>query len=282
MGCSNGKAYSIDALEALEEAGYENLSFVRGGYNAWFRIFDNKLARRNYGEYQERYDGYDQVRSAGVSWEGTAWFRQSVRHACVLGCRTRQGRHRRATASAPAASALKLEPDASLLWTTHLEVQPAYAPPTPLSMIPLLHYMVLRCTNAATRTHMFPRSCPWATLPASTPRAPASTRWTRPTAGACQCTERHVGKRWWLKAAPAAECAAAVRAPWCTGSLRPGSSSWGSRSVGPWSAVHLEAAAEVDASRGSKSGDLAVYWGRVRLWRWARGGAPPPVNAKVL
>lgn len=43
VGCSNGKAYSIDALEALEDAGYENLCFVRGGYNAWFRIFDNKF-----------------------------------------------------------------------------------------------------------------------------------------------------------------------------------------------------------------------------------------------
>uniref|UniRef100_Q5MCQ9 Gonidia-specific protein n=1 Tax=Volvox carteri f. nagariensis TaxID=3068 RepID=Q5MCQ9_VOLCA len=61
VGCSNGKAYSIDALEALEEAGYTNLTFVRGGYNAWFRVFDNKFNRRNYGEYQERYDGHDQL-----------------------------------------------------------------------------------------------------------------------------------------------------------------------------------------------------------------------------
>jgi rhodanese-related sulfurtransferase len=46
LACSNGTAYSYDALEALEEAGYENLSFVKGGFNHWFRIFDAKFTRR--------------------------------------------------------------------------------------------------------------------------------------------------------------------------------------------------------------------------------------------
>lgn len=46
VGCSNGKAYSIDALEQLEDAGYENLCFVRGGYNLWTRYWDNNLRRR--------------------------------------------------------------------------------------------------------------------------------------------------------------------------------------------------------------------------------------------
>ncbi|KAG2443761.1 hypothetical protein HXX76_002107 [Chlamydomonas incerta] len=76
VGCSNGKAYSIDALEALEDAGYENLCFVRGGYNAWFRIFDNKFTRRNYGEYQERNDGYDQLSmgdSCGIHASGAGF-----------------------------------------------------------------------------------------------------------------------------------------------------------------------------------------------------------------
>eukprot|EP00798_Chlamydomonas_sp_ICE-L_P001120 gene1120-3954_t len=37
IGCSDGQAYSIDALEALDEAGYVNLVGVAGGYYEWFR-----------------------------------------------------------------------------------------------------------------------------------------------------------------------------------------------------------------------------------------------------
>lgn len=37
VSCSNGRQYSIDALEALDEAGYTNIVGLRGGYNAWFR-----------------------------------------------------------------------------------------------------------------------------------------------------------------------------------------------------------------------------------------------------
>jgi len=55
VACSNGRQYSIDALEALDEAGYTNLVGLRGGYTAWFRTFDNKLQRRRYGEYEENY-----------------------------------------------------------------------------------------------------------------------------------------------------------------------------------------------------------------------------------
>lgn len=47
VGCSDGKAYSIDALEALDAEGYVNLVGLKGGYYAWFKVFDNKLARRN-------------------------------------------------------------------------------------------------------------------------------------------------------------------------------------------------------------------------------------------
>ncbi|KAK9838750.1 hypothetical protein WJX74_002624 [Apatococcus lobatus] len=53
VGCSDGRKYSLDALGALDEAGYGNLAGLKGGYYAWFRVFDNKLARRNLGEYQE-------------------------------------------------------------------------------------------------------------------------------------------------------------------------------------------------------------------------------------
>lgn len=55
ISCSNGRQYSIDALEALDEAGYVNLVGLRGGYTAWFRTFDNKLQRRRFGEYAENY-----------------------------------------------------------------------------------------------------------------------------------------------------------------------------------------------------------------------------------
>lgn len=53
VGCSDGRKYSLDALGALDEAGYGNLAGLKGGYYAWFRVFDNKLNRRNLGEYQE-------------------------------------------------------------------------------------------------------------------------------------------------------------------------------------------------------------------------------------
>lgn len=55
VGCSNGRAYSVDALEALDEAGYANLAWLKGGYQAWFNTFDNKLGRRRFGEYAETY-----------------------------------------------------------------------------------------------------------------------------------------------------------------------------------------------------------------------------------
>lgn len=45
IGCSNGRTYSMDALEALDEAGYTNLAGLRGGYYAWFGVFDHKLNR---------------------------------------------------------------------------------------------------------------------------------------------------------------------------------------------------------------------------------------------
>lgn len=35
VGCSNGRAYSMDALMALDEAGYTNLVGLKGGFYAW-------------------------------------------------------------------------------------------------------------------------------------------------------------------------------------------------------------------------------------------------------
>lgn len=55
VGCSDGTTYSIDALEALDEAGYTNIVGLRGGYYAWTSVFDNNLRRRRSGEYAETY-----------------------------------------------------------------------------------------------------------------------------------------------------------------------------------------------------------------------------------
>lgn len=37
VSCADGRQYSIDALEALDEAGYTNLVGLRGGYYGWFK-----------------------------------------------------------------------------------------------------------------------------------------------------------------------------------------------------------------------------------------------------
>lgn len=55
VACSDGKSYCMEALEALDEAGYENIVALKGGYYAWFRCWDNNLRRR-------RGDGYTEVR----------------------------------------------------------------------------------------------------------------------------------------------------------------------------------------------------------------------------
>lgn len=53
--CSDGTTYSIDALCALEEAGYETLVGLKGGFYSWYRVWDANLRRRRTGEYAEQY-----------------------------------------------------------------------------------------------------------------------------------------------------------------------------------------------------------------------------------
>ncbi|KAL4429179.1 hypothetical protein ABPG77_010158 [Micractinium sp. CCAP 211/92] len=43
VACSNGKSHSIDVLEALEEEGYTHIVGMMGGFNAFYRTFDNRL-----------------------------------------------------------------------------------------------------------------------------------------------------------------------------------------------------------------------------------------------
>lgn len=53
--CSNGTAYSMDALGALDDAGYETLVGLKGGFYAWYRLWDANLRRRRGDGYQETY-----------------------------------------------------------------------------------------------------------------------------------------------------------------------------------------------------------------------------------
>lgn len=55
VACSDGSSYSLDALEALDEAGYTTLVGLKGGFYAWFRVFDNKLTRRRGDGYTENF-----------------------------------------------------------------------------------------------------------------------------------------------------------------------------------------------------------------------------------
>ena len=71
VACGNGRQYSIDALDLLDEAGYINLAGLKGGYNAWFGTFDSKGNRRKSGEYQEEY-GHDGD-SAGIHGSGAGF-----------------------------------------------------------------------------------------------------------------------------------------------------------------------------------------------------------------
>lgn len=55
VACSDGKAYSLEALGELDEAGYVNLVGLKGGFYAWYRVWDANLRRRRNGEYAETY-----------------------------------------------------------------------------------------------------------------------------------------------------------------------------------------------------------------------------------
>lgn len=56
VSCSDGRNRAIQALEALDEAGYVNIVGLRGGYNMWNRTWDAKMRRRNLpGDFKEEY-----------------------------------------------------------------------------------------------------------------------------------------------------------------------------------------------------------------------------------
>lgn len=69
--CSDGTAYSMDALGALDEAGYETLVGLKGGFYAWYRVWDANLRRRRGDGYTEAYEhGAD---SCGIHASGAGF-----------------------------------------------------------------------------------------------------------------------------------------------------------------------------------------------------------------
>ena len=56
VACSDGRNRAIQALEALDAAGYVNIVGLRGGFNMWNRTWDAKMRRRNLpGDFQEEW-----------------------------------------------------------------------------------------------------------------------------------------------------------------------------------------------------------------------------------
>jgi hypothetical protein len=74
IGCSDGRSYSMDALEALDEAGYTHIVGMKGGYYSWYKVFDNNLRRRRGDGYTEKYDG-EGSDSCGIHASGAGFER---------------------------------------------------------------------------------------------------------------------------------------------------------------------------------------------------------------
>ena len=71
----DGATYGIEVLEGLDEEGFENIVGIKGGYKAWFKTWDQKLRRRNLGEYQEH--GWGEGRdSTGIHASGAGFTNQ--------------------------------------------------------------------------------------------------------------------------------------------------------------------------------------------------------------
>jgi len=75
ISCSDGRNRAVQALEALDEAGYTNIVGLRGGYNMWNRTWDAKMRRRNLpGVFAEEYShGAD---TCGVHATGASFANQ--------------------------------------------------------------------------------------------------------------------------------------------------------------------------------------------------------------
>lgn len=74
VACSDGKSYTMDALQAMDEAGYVNIVALKGGFYSWFRAWDTNLRRRRGDGYTEAYDG-EGSDSCGVHATGAGFER---------------------------------------------------------------------------------------------------------------------------------------------------------------------------------------------------------------
>lgn len=70
----DGKTYAIEALEALDDAGYVNIVGLRGGYYGWFKVYDNNLRRRRADGYTEKFDGIGET-ACGIHGTGAGFDR---------------------------------------------------------------------------------------------------------------------------------------------------------------------------------------------------------------
>ncbi|KAK3281568.1 hypothetical protein CYMTET_10657 [Cymbomonas tetramitiformis] len=68
--CSNGRQRAMQTLVALDEAGYTNLVGMKGGYNYFYYVFDNKFRRRDIGRAKTVWsaDGSTGIFASGVDF----------------------------------------------------------------------------------------------------------------------------------------------------------------------------------------------------------------------
>lgn len=76
----DGNSGAVEALDLLFDEGYENIVGMQGGYKDWFRTWDNKMKRRNMGEYQEHSWG-DGETSCGIHASGAGFANQDAQSA---------------------------------------------------------------------------------------------------------------------------------------------------------------------------------------------------------
>jgi len=77
VACSDGRNRAIQTLMALDAEGYTNLVGIKGGFNAWFRLFDMKLNRRREDGYQEDYGGMGET-ACGIHGTGADFTRMDA------------------------------------------------------------------------------------------------------------------------------------------------------------------------------------------------------------
>lgn len=75
--CSDGRDRAIQALELLDDNGYNNIVGIRGGFNKWFQTFDNKLTRRREDGYKEDYSGIGET-ACGIHGTGAGFDRMDA------------------------------------------------------------------------------------------------------------------------------------------------------------------------------------------------------------